>query len=250
MCKAFHPGRAAQNGLTAALLAAKSFTSSEQAIEARQGFAHVMATERDFSAITRGLGKEFEIVENSYKPFACGIVIHPVIDACRQLREEHRLMADAIERIDLRVHPLVLELTGKKSPQTGLEGKFSAFHAAAVAILRGSALPRDFTDDVVREPSVIALRNRVHVTIDPALTEEQAHAAIIRKDGTRVEKFIAHAVGSSQNPMSNADLEKKFRGLAAGVLAPGQTDRLIELCWSIESLEGAGQIARAAATTL
>lgn len=246
MCKAFHPGRAAQNGLTAALLAAKNFTSSVQAIEAKQGFAHVMASERDFSAITRGLGTDYEIVENSYKPFACGIVIHPVIDACCGLREQHPLTADLIERIDLRVHPLVLKLTGKPTPQTGLEGKFSVFHAAAVALLRGSAAPREFTDEVVLDAAVVGLRTRVHATIDDSLLEEQARVVIQLKDGRKFEKFVEQAVGSSKNPMSNADLERKFRGLAAGILPAQQTERLIELCWSIESLADVGRIPRGA----
>jgi 2-methylcitrate dehydratase PrpD len=246
MCKAFHPGRAAQNGLTAALLASKNFTSSEQGIESPRGFAHVMASARDFSAITRGLGEDFEIAENTYKPFACGIVIHPVIDACRTLRDEHPLTADMIERIDVRVHPLVLELTGKRSPQTGLEGKFSVFHAAAVAILHGSAGPREFTDAVVRDPQVVALRDRVHATIDATLTEEQAHVAIQQKNGARLQRFVKHAVGSLQNPMTDSDLEKKFHGQAEGILTRPQIVRLIQLCWSIESLVDAGQIARAA----
>ena len=188
-------------------------------------------------------------MENSYKPFACGIVIHPVIDACRVLREQHKITADMIERIDLRVHPLVLELTGKQSPQTGLEGKFSVFHAAAVALLRGSASPREFTDEVVRDASVISLRTRVRATIDKSLTEEQARVAIELKDGRRIEKFVEHAVGSSKNPMSNADLDGKFRGLAEGILAAEQTERLIELCWSIESLADVGRIPRGAATS-
>ncbi len=250
MSKAFYPGRAAQNGLTAALLAAKNFTSSGQAIESKQGFANVMASSRDFSAITRGLGVDYEIEENSYKPFACGIVIHPVIDACRQLRDQHKITAGMIERIDLGVHPLVLELNGKQSPQTGLEGKFSVFHAAAVALIHDSASPREFTDEAVRDASVISLRTRVRATIDNALREEQARVSIELKDGRRIEKFVEHAVGSSKNPMSNADLEKKFRGLAEGILTAEQADHLIELCWSIESLADVSRIPLAAATSL
>jgi 2-methylcitrate dehydratase PrpD len=204
-----------------------------------------MAAARDFSAITRGLGKDFEIVENSYKPFACGVVIHPVIDACRQLRSAHKLMPDTIERIELRVHPLVLELTGKPAPQTGLEGKFSVFHAAAVAIVRGSASPREFTDEAVRDPAVISLRSRVRATVDASLSEEQSRVIVHLTSGERFEKYIEQVVGSSKNPLSDSDLETKFRSLAEGILTPQQSARLIELCWSIESLSDAGQIPRA-----
>jgi 2-methylcitrate dehydratase PrpD len=246
MCKAFHPGRAAQNGLAAALLAAQNFTSSEHSIESERGFAHVMSPARDFSAMTRGLGTDWEISENTYKPFACGIVIHPVIDACRQLRQEHSLTGDQIQQIDLRVHPLVLSLTGKTAPATGLEGKFSVYHAAAVSLLRGAASPHEFTDQAVRDPAVIALRERVRATIDPELHEDQARVTIQLTTGRRLEKFIEHAVGSSRNPLSNRDLEGKFRALAAGILPPPQVDQVIELCWSLESSQDVGQIARAA----
>jgi 2-methylcitrate dehydratase PrpD len=86
MCKSLHVGRAAQNGLEAALLAARNFTSSDRGIEAARGFAYVLSPARNFAAISEGLGTNYEILENTFKPFACGIVIHPVIDGCIQLR--------------------------------------------------------------------------------------------------------------------------------------------------------------------
>ena len=122
MCKPLHVGLAARNGLAAALLAREGFTSSAQPIEGRRGFAHVLAAESDLSRITERLGETWELETNSYKPFACGVVIHPAIDGCLQLRAEHDLTAQVIEAIELNVHPLVLELTGKKSPASGLEG--------------------------------------------------------------------------------------------------------------------------------
>ncbi|MEO8679036.1 MAG: MmgE/PrpD family protein, partial [Vicinamibacterales bacterium] len=158
MTKSFHPGRAAQNGLTAALLAARNFTCTDVGIEGKSGWANVLSTTRNYAEITGNYGRTHEILFNTYKPFACGIVIHPAIDACLQLRNEHTLTADQIERIDLRVHPLVLELTGKKTPQTGLEGKFSVYFAAALAIVQGSAGMRDFSDQNARNPVIAGLR--------------------------------------------------------------------------------------------
>src|SRR5579859_6135584 len=190
MTKSFHPGRAAQNGLTSALLARENFTSSDAAIEAKTGWAHVLSTACDFSQITDGLGQHYEILLNTYKPFACGVVLHPIIDACLQLRAAHRLTPDAIDRIDLSVHPLVLELTGKRSPKTGLEGKFSVYFAAAVAIAAGAAGVKQFTDEWVRRPDVVSLSERVFTTVDPAVGEAQARASILLKDGRRVEQFV------------------------------------------------------------
>jgi 2-methylcitrate dehydratase PrpD len=245
MCKAFHPGRAAQNGLLAALLASRNFTSSERGIEAPRGFAFVAATERDLSAITDRLGETYEVTRNTYKPFACGVVIHPAIDACIQLREEHGLTAGQIEGISLRVNPLVLELTGKKTPATGLEGKFSVYHASAVAILHGAAGPKEFSDPVVQDPAVIALRDRVTAQEDKGVREHEVHATIQLKDGRRLEKHIDKVLGSLERPLTDAQLEAKFRGLTEGILSSQQTERLIELSWSVASLPSAGELARA-----
>src|SRR5688572_17141854 len=91
MAKPLHPGIAARNGLLSALLAKKNFTSAEQGIEGRRGFAAVLSSKFDPLAITRGLGETWEIAANSYKPYACGVVIHPAIDGCIQLRNQHQL---------------------------------------------------------------------------------------------------------------------------------------------------------------
>src|SRR5437762_8715551 len=88
MTKSFHPGRAAQNGLTAALLASKNFTSSEQSLEAKYGWLNVVSTAHNDGDITSKLGQAYEISKNTYKPFACGVVMHPTIDGCIQIRNE------------------------------------------------------------------------------------------------------------------------------------------------------------------
>jgi 2-methylcitrate dehydratase PrpD len=246
MTKSFHPGRAAQNGLTSALLASKNFTSTDAGIEGKSGWANVLSTSRDYAQITDRLGASYEISLNTYKPYACGVVIHPAIDACVQLRHEHRLDAGQIERIDLAVHPLVLELTGKKTPRTGLEAKFSVYFAAALAIVRGSAGMRDFSDENARDPVIVALRDRVTATVDPSIKEEQVRARIVLKDGRTLEKRIDHVLGSLERPLSDADLEAKFRALADGVLPAAQVKTLIDRCWNVDTLASAGELAVAA----
>jgi 2-methylcitrate dehydratase PrpD len=247
MTKSFHPGRAAQNGLTAALLASRNFTSSEQALEAKAGWANTLSTKRDYAEITEKLGQIYEISLNTYKPFACGVVLHPIIDACIQLRNQHKLTATQIDKIDLRVNPLVLELTGKKTPQTGLEGKFSVYYAAAVAIVEGAGGEKQFSDKLVRDPQIVALRDRVTATVDPSIHEVQVRAVVTLKDGHRLEKFVENAIGSVNNPMSDSALEAKFTDLADGVLPAARARRLMELCWGVEKLTSAAELAKAAA---
>jgi 2-methylcitrate dehydratase PrpD len=247
MCKSFHPGHAAQSGLTAALLAAKGFTSSERAIEASRGWANVLSTKFDPAVITEGLGKTYELAYNMYKPFACGLVVHAAIDGCIQLSNEHDLKGDEIERIDLTVNPIVLELTAKREPATGLEGKFSVFHAAAVAVIERMAGEPQFSDEIVRSPHVVALRKKVEATADPAIRKLEARVRIALRGGKNLEKHVEHALGSFERPLSDADLEAKFRGLVTGVLPDAQAARLIDLCWRVSELEDAGSVAREAA---
>ena len=103
-----------------------------------RGFAQVVSTKCAWNEATDELGQRFEISFNTYKPFACGIVIHPSIDAAVQLREQG-VRAEDVERIELKVHSLVLELTGKKEPVDGLQGKFSVYHGVAAGLVFGRA---------------------------------------------------------------------------------------------------------------
>jgi 2-methylcitrate dehydratase PrpD len=244
-CKSFHPGRAAQNGLSAAFLAKANFTSSNQVIEAKRGFANVMSTRRDYARIAEGLGKTFEVTLNSYKPFACGIVIHPAIDGCVQIKKEHGLTGAEVEKVELTVAPLVLELTGKRTPQTGLEGKFSVFHSCAVALLHGAAGEKQYADAVVRDPKTIALRDKVDAKIDPKIRDDEVYVRITLKDGRVVEKYIEHAIGSKEVPMTDAQLDEKFHVLADDILGAEHAGQLIALTRSIETLGDAAEISRA-----
>ena len=243
MCKPLHVGVAAKNGLAAAFLAEQDFTSSSTGIEGKRGFANVLATERDYGEITNRLGETWELLENTYKPFACGIVIHPTIDGCVQLRNEHHLDARDIRSIELKVHPLVLELTGKTNPQVGLEGKFSVFHSAAVAIIDGVAAEAQFSDARVRDPEVVALRDRVRASVDTAIHEDAADVRVTLNDGTVLERRVEHAIGSLARPMSDADLDAKFRALCEPVLTGAMTNELLEACWNLDRADNAGALA-------
>jgi 2-methylcitrate dehydratase PrpD len=244
MTKSFHPGRAAQNGLAAAHLAGKGFTASEHGLEAHFGWFNVLSTERNPAALD---GENWEILKNSYKPFACGLVVHPVIDGCIQLRSANHLAADMIERVEVAVHPRVMQITAIKDPKTGLEGKFSVYHAAAVAIVEGAAGERQFSDDTVRSPTTVALRKRVFPTPDASIGKDQARVTIALKNGERLMLFVEHAVGSVENPMSDRMIEDKFSGLAEGILPAARARSIVEMCWRADELADAGEIARSCA---
>jgi 2-methylcitrate dehydratase PrpD len=246
MTKSFHPCRAAQNGALAAFFAQAGFDSSERGIEAPRGFANVLSTKQDYDEIVGGLGDVWEAGLNSYKPYACGIVIHPTIDGCQQLRERLGNRVGKIRSVALVTHPLVLELTGKKTPRTGLEGKFSVYHAAATALLRGDGSPFAFTDDVVQDPAIVALRDRVSAEADPGVHEDAVRITVTLDDGSVETLDVEHALGSLERPLSNEALTDKFARQAAPVLGEAATAELIAAAWKLAELDDVGVVARAA----
>jgi 2-methylcitrate dehydratase PrpD len=246
MTKSFNAGRAATNGMTAAILAAKNYTSSNEMIEAKRGWANTISDKRDFREITEGLGQRYEAALNTYKPFACGIVLHPAIDAAIQLRNEYKLKPEQIDHVDLLVNPLVLELTGKKTPQEGLEGKFSIYHSVAVAIIEGAGGEKQFSDRAVRDPNVVALRGKVMPVVDNSVKPEQVDMTVVLIDGRKLNKRIDHAIGSVEKPMTDSMLEAKFTDLADGILPANQARALMTECWNIEKLSSAAELAKAA----
>src|SRR5687767_11570480 len=232
MTKPFHPGGAARAGLMSALLAKNGFTASPKAIEAPRGMSQTISTKNDWNEITDELGKRFEISFNTYKPFACGIVIHPTIDAASQLRAQGVKPAD-VERIELRVHSLVLELTGKKEPADGLQGKFSVYHGVAAGLMFGRAGEDEYHDDIVTRADMVALRRKVVATVDDSIDEASADVTAILRDGRRVHVFVKHAIGSLERPMTDRDLEGKFHSLADPVIGAARASSLVEACWTL-----------------
>lgn len=235
MTKPFHPGAAARAGLMSALLAQQGYTASPRSLEAPRGFIQVASDKRAWNEVTDELGERFEISFNSYKPFACGIVIHPSIDACVQLKDKG-VTAGQVQAIELRVHSLVLELTGKKEPRDGLQGKFSVYHGCAVGLIHGRAGEEEFSDAVVNDPQVVALRAKVQATVDDTIDEASVDATAVLVDGRRIHVRVDHAIGSLENPLSDAQLEAKFHALAVPQLGEAKAREITAACRRLATL--------------
>jgi len=245
MTKSFHPGIAARNGMMSALLAEAGFDSSERAIEAPRGFAQVMSDKQDWAEIVDDLGTRWESATNSYKPFACGIVIHPTIDGCIQLRADLGDRVNRIAKVHLRTHPLVLELTGRKTPKTELEGKFSVYHCAAVALLHGDGSPTAFTDEIVNDAAVVALRGKIEAETNPDCHGAEVHITVTLTDGSTVTRHIERAIGSAEVPLTDAQLDAKFTRQSALVVGSEITATILKMAWALDTLPDAGAIAKA-----
>lgn len=248
MAKCYNIGHAARSGLQAALLAARGYTSSAQGLEAPRGFLHVLADDgADAGAVTRALGVAWEINALAYKPYPCGVVIHPVIDGCLDLRTAHAIDAAAVARIEIDVNPLAIKLCGNPAPRDGLEAKLSIAHSAAAALLDGAAGVAQYAEARVHDAALMRLRDRVRLNADTTIGKEQARVRIISANGAAYELFVQDARGSRGRPLSEAELEIKFRGLACGVLPPAQIDAALRVCAALETCADVGALARAAA---
>jgi len=245
MGKAFHPGRSAQSGYAAALLAREGFTAGERSLEGPRGFAAVQASAYDLSKITNRLGEDWDLRVNTYKPFPCGIVNHPTIDGCIQLHDEHHVAPDQIAAVRLRVAPLVMDLCNQTNITKGLQGKFSVYHGAAVGLVRGKAGIQEYTDEAVNEPAIKRVREHATATGDPAVTEDQAYIEVELADGRKLTKFIEASLGNLKRPLSDAQLDTKFRDQGVLALSSAEVDRVLALCWRIHELADAGEVVRA-----
>ena len=234
MTKPFHPGRSAQSGVLAALLAQRGFTSATTILEGRRGFAAVMSSDHDLTQATDGLGERWELRMNGLKPYACGVVNHPLIDAMIVLRCRPGVTPDAVESIHAQVHPLVLELVDRPSPRVGLEGKFSYQHSMAVGLVDGGAFPAQYTDGKIRDPSVVTVRDRITATIDESLAEDAALVTLALKDGRSYTQKVEHATGAPENPMTDAQLDEKFLALVGDVLPKRRTKGLLASLWDLD----------------
>jgi 2-methylcitrate dehydratase PrpD len=170
--------------------------------------------------------------------------VHPTIDGCSRIRERDRPDPMGIKAIELKVAPLVLDLCNKRELERALQSKYSIYHAAAIGLVRGKGGIQEFTEAAVADPVLARLRDRVHVAADAAVTEDQVDIIVRLDDGTVHSLFVEQSLGNIHLPLSNEQLEAKFRDQAVLALPPARVDALIDACWRIDELDDAGVIAR------
>lgn len=248
LCMALMPAQAAQTGLRAAFLAQAGVTSSPVALEGRYGYFSVFSDAPDLAALTGELGQRWEILRNTYKPYPCGIVIHPIIDACLELRSRHAPDPSRIRAVAVGASPGAMALCNNRSPKTEMQAAVSLHHWVAVALIRGTAGVADMhPETAVRDAALMAFQDRVEATLDPALASDAAAVTLTMDDGSRLSVRIDHGIGSAAVPMTNPQLEAKFTALAEPVLGVERTRALMRQCWTVETMPDAGELARAAA---
>ena len=201
----------------------------------------------DLGKILAGLGKEWMIEGNGYKPYACGVVLHPLIDAMIAVSKKAKTPAGSIARIEVQVHPDVIRITGIDQPGTGLMSKFSANHAASVAYIDQAAGIAQFSNERSADQGVQELRKQITIKPVASFRLDQAAATVWTKSGTKFDSEIEHATGTVANPMLDTALSEKFLGNAAPILGESRAKALVNKIWELETLSDIGEIVRATA---
>jgi len=248
MCKYLHAGKAAAGGLLAGLLAQEGFDSALDIIDGKQGFSRIYSDHSDPTALVRDLGQRWEIVNNGYKPYASAAVLHPIIDAMREIR--HALSHThssfdprTVNTINLRLSPYAMSIAGVRTPETGMQSKFSVFHTAAVGLLDGDGGTAQYSDERARDTEVLALREKVNAVIVDSFRKEQCEAAVDIA-GTTFQATIEHASGTARNPLSDEQLVAKFRMNAEPVIGKERAEHVLRMVSGLEQIEDMGELAR------
>lgn len=246
--KFIHPGWAAQSGIAAATLARCGVTGPAEVYEGRFGLfaSHLQAASPApaFGRLTDGLGSTWDSLNASFKPYPVAHVIHPYITAALRLRERHALDPSMIARVICPVAPYIVGIvcepdTEKRRPLTDSHGRVSMPYTLAEALAIGRIDKNSYAPSSLRNPAILALADRVVIVADPTMPgSEQFKGVVVIEtiDGRRFEDIEEHNRGSQANPMTDAELESKFRENVDGTLSGTQAERIIAAVTRLEQM--------------
>ncbi|HBA34070.1 MAG TPA: MmgE/PrpD family protein [Gammaproteobacteria bacterium] len=236
MCKPFHAGKAALNGLLAANLAKKNFTSRTDMIECEQGFAE---TQTDSFNPEKGKGgsDDYRIRENLFKYHAACYLTHSVIEAAAHIHREHHLSPEAITRIQVTVDPNSLRVCNILSPETGLETKFSLRHTAAFALAGiDTAAMNSYSDEHAKDSHLVALRNKVSVETSTARPQTAALVSVETQSGKTYESEADVGIPRTDLQAQWNQLEAKFHSLVDPICGKSHAANIVACIATLEKL--------------
>jgi len=241
MTKRFHAGRAAQSGVLAALLAQRGFTGSLDALEAPfGGFMSTLHGQHDTASILADLGTRWETARVGLKAYAACASAHTTIDGVLALRRRG-LSPDNLDRMTVRMSRKGhLNIAFPYRPGEVITAQMNGFYAAAVTLLDGEAFIDQYAETRLADPRILALIPRIDIRHDPELDRGGAakrHTVTIeavRRDGSALSTTVEQRRGSADHPLSRAEVEGKFRRIAAVALRPAAIDELIGFVDTIE----------------
>lgn len=242
MSKPLHAGRASEAGVLAALLAANGVTGAAAMLEGERGFGQAMSRDCDWSKAVDGLGSRYNIMAVTVKNHACCGHTFAAIDGALALREREELRSDTIERIDVETYQTALDVTGNDNPTSEFEAKFSLPFVVSSAFVHGSVRLEAFTHERLVDPEVRRLMSCFQLRADPEIDavfpgQRAARVIVHTKGGRRLEFFQPTRKGDPDLPLTDSELNNKYRELAIPVVGTDRGERLLEALWSLDSLD-------------
>ena len=251
MIKPFHAGRAAQNGVLAAILAQRGWTGDQNILESPLGFFHIFCGEGRFDGqrCVDMLGSPFDIEQPGIilKKFPSCAFSHPALDAALIIARDPQYESAATERVEGHIHALADQILIHRNPQTGLEAKFSLEACIALALVDGNANTKSFTDDRVSSNAVQQMMARVKRKIAPGAQKGPeafgpATVKVFLKDGRKLEARVEKARGNPENPMSQQEVQDKYLDCCSGILTERSIDKSLSVLANLDNLENIGEL--------
>lgn len=247
MSKQLHPGKAATNGLLAALLAAEGFTGAQSILESEKGFFRATSQDFDEARCVQGLGREFLFERNSLKYHAsCGHT-HSAIDAVLEATKGRSMGPEDISSVNVRLYQAALDLLGEVEPKSPYLAKFCLPFCIATALLYGRVGLEAFSEKRLGEERLRALMGKIRIESDPALTSLfprmwPARVEILAADGNSRLGACDYPKGDPENPLTRQQAEDKFRWMTRDVIPKSQGENLLKCVTGLEELKDLAQL--------
>jgi 2-methylcitrate dehydratase len=226
---------ATASGVMAARMARHGYIGTELIMEGKEGFCQLLGPEWDMGRLTDGLGESWRIVRCAFKAFPTEALSHSPISAALQLVKEHDIKAGDVKHVRVRTIARAKDILAdptKYEPDTKETADHSLPYVVAAAIADRMITPQQFTPERIADPKLRALFPLIEVVADDEFernfpAKKCSAVAITTHDGRTVEQQVDYPRGNPNNPMTDADLEEKFRALTADVMDASQQDRVI-----------------------
>lgn len=242
--KPIQVGKATSNGVLAAYLAAEGFSGPRDPLGGARGFFRVMSPEGyDSKRLIGDFGSRWEIRRTVVKPYPCGVVSHPAIDAAEKVAAGGGVDVSDIVSIEILCHPLVQELTGITEPKTDIEAQFSTAHGVAVALLFGALTLNSYTNEVLNNKLVRQLREKVKLIPDSRIDRKSAMLKVILTSNRVVERYIDVCKGAEGNQMSRSEIVDKVVVLLSPIMN-GRESELIDFVQRLDEIQEFAEIGK------
>ena len=240
LAKPLHSGRAAEAGVTAAMLAQQGVISSLDVFEGEVGLGRAMSDDPDWSLAFDDLGARFNINSMTFKNHACCGHTFAPIDGALELQTRHGITAEDIERIVVATYAPAIAVAGNPQPVTGPEARFSIPFVVSTALLHGSVRLAAFDAERLQSPAIRALMQRIELQVEPSLDaqfpgQRAAQVTIRTKDGKEFSMLQPTRKGDPDMPLSDTELNDKFSELALPVLGANKSNTLSTALWNMDT---------------